>query len=37
MCGDEAAAARTMLQISYPVRTDSSVVFGRQIWLTLCP
>ena len=24
MCGDEAAAARSMLQITYPVRTSSS-------------
>jgi hypothetical protein len=23
MCGDEAAAARSMLQISYPVRSES--------------
>lgn len=30
MCGDDAAAARSMLQISYPVRLDTPTAVPRE-------
>lgn len=32
MCGDEAAAARSMLQISYPVRLHDGRIYSTEIW-----
>ena len=35
MCGDEAAAARSMLQITYPVRTSMGDIVSQAL-MRLC-